>query len=148
MRQAHAAYFTALAEQAYPNQFGKDTAGWQQRLAVEQGNLVQALTWTLSEGNDAGLGLRLAGALSRTWRLNGEWRQGCAWLALALAPPTDDAAARARALVGMGSAVMRCRIMGKPNAVCAKGWRSGNKWATTVDCVGAVSTRRAHRIAG
>jgi len=102
MRQAHAAYFTALAEQAYPHQFGKDTAGWQRRLAVEQGNLVQALTWTLTEGNDAGLGLRLAGALSRTWRLNGEWRQGCAWLALALAQPTDDPAARARALVGMG----------------------------------------------
>jgi predicted ATPase/DNA-binding XRE family transcriptional regulator len=121
MRQAHAAYFTALAEQAYPNQFGKDTAGWQQRLAVEQGNLVQALTWTLSEGNDAGLGLRLAGALSRTWRLNGEWRQGCAWLALALAPPTDDAAARARALVGMGECCHALSDYGQAERCLRKG---------------------------
>jgi predicted ATPase/DNA-binding XRE family transcriptional regulator len=102
MRRAHALYFTALAEQAYLHQFGKDTAGWQRRLALEQGNLAQALTWTLTEGHDAELGLRLAGALSRSWRLSGEWRQGCAWLALALAQAEGDAAARARALVGMG----------------------------------------------
>lgn len=102
IERAHAIYFTTLAEQAYLHQFGKDTAGWQRCLAQEQGNLVRALTWTLTEGRDVGLGLRLAGALSRHWRLNGEWRQGRDWLRLALAQPVDEPVARARALVGLG----------------------------------------------
>lgn len=102
IRHAHATCFTALAEQAYVHQFGSDTVSWQRRLALEQGNLLQALTWTLREGHDVRLGLRLAGALSRNWRLNGEWRQGRDWLTLALAQPVDDPAAQARALVGLG----------------------------------------------
>lgn len=102
IRHAHAACFTALAEQAYVHQFGSDTASWQRRLALEQDNLLQALTWTLTEGHDARLGLQLAGALSRNWRLSGEWRQARAWLTLALAQPVNDPAARARALVGLG----------------------------------------------
>ncbi|MBE2239422.1 MAG: tetratricopeptide repeat protein [Caldilineaceae bacterium] len=104
IQRAHASYFTGFAEHVHSHLFGKDTAGWQRRLDQEQGNLALALNWTLIEGRDAALGLRLAGALSRFWRLSGEWRQGRAWLELALAQPEQGAvAARARALVGLGA---------------------------------------------
>ncbi|MFN3981559.1 MAG: tetratricopeptide repeat protein [Caldilinea sp.] len=102
IQRAHARTYTDLAERAHPNLFGKDTAGWQRVLDQEQGNLNAALAWSLGEGHDPALGLRLAGALSRTWRLGGVWRQGRAWLELALAQPVGNAVERARALVGLG----------------------------------------------
>ncbi|MCL4825921.1 MAG: tetratricopeptide repeat protein [Caldilinea sp.] len=102
IQRAHARTYTELAERAYPNLFGKDTAGWQRVLDQDQGNLNAALVWSLNEGHDPALGLRLAGALSRTWRLGGVWRQGRAWLELALAQPAGNAVERARALVGVG----------------------------------------------
>lgn len=102
IQREHAGYFTAFAERAYPHLFAKESAGWQRLLDQEQGNLNAALNWALASGSDVELGLRLAGALSRAWRLGGEWRQGRTWLELALAQPVGDDAIRARALVGLG----------------------------------------------
>jgi predicted ATPase/DNA-binding XRE family transcriptional regulator len=102
LQRRHANYFTALVEQVYPKLFGQGTALWQRALEREQGNLIVALTWALSEAHDLALGLKLAGALSRFWRLAGAWSQARAWLELALACPATDAAIRARALVGLG----------------------------------------------
>ena len=102
IRRAHARYFVDLAERAYPNLFGKETATWQRLLEQEQQNFQAALNWTLAEASDAYLGLRLAGSLSRLWRLGGAWRSGRAWLEQALAGPAGAPAERARALVGLG----------------------------------------------
>ena len=102
MRRVHARYFVDVADRAYPNLFGKETATWQRLLEQEQENLQAALIWTLAEAGDAHLGLRLAGALSRLWRLTGTWRPGRAWLEQALAAPVGEPAERARALVGLG----------------------------------------------
>lgn len=102
IRRAHARYFVDVAERAYPNLFGKETAAWQRMLEQEQENWQAALAWTVAEAGDAHLGLRLAGALSRLWRLSGTWRPGRVWLEQALAVSVGEPAERARALVGLG----------------------------------------------
>lgn len=102
MRRAHARYFVEVAERGYPNLFGTEAARWQRQLDREQQNFQAALTWSLAEAHDACIGLRLAGSLSRLWRLEGAWRSGRSWLEQALARAAGEPAERARALVGLG----------------------------------------------
>src|SRR6266702_3650587 len=54
-RDAHAAYYLALAEEAGPDMPGADQTAWQERLEREEGNLRAALEWLLErkEGEDA-----------------------------------------------------------------------------------------------
>jgi len=57
-RDAHAAYYLALAEEAEPDMPGADQTAWQERLERETGNLQAALEWLLErkKGEEA-LGL-------------------------------------------------------------------------------------------
>lgn len=103
-RQAHAAYFLALAEQAWPafrRRAGQEP--WLDRLEAERGNLRAALTWLDERGDAAGL-LRLAGALSWFWYIRGPLGEGRSWLgrALAIQDAEPPWASRARAMVGAG----------------------------------------------
>jgi predicted ATPase len=107
LRDAHADYYLALAEQAEPHLTSADQEGWLQRLVAEHDNLRAALQWSLTCGA-ALQALRLSGALWRFWRVRGHHTEGRRWLEAALAvPPASDAdserplaAARARALAG------------------------------------------------
>ena len=104
---AHARFFLAMAEQAYPFLISTGDPGWLDRLETEHDNLLAALGWLAETGDVAGA-VRLAGALSWFWYYHGHLQEGRAWLERALAMDADDpasrapASARADVLVGLG----------------------------------------------
>jgi predicted ATPase/DNA-binding SARP family transcriptional activator/DNA-binding CsgD family transcriptional regulator/Tfp pilus assembly protein PilF len=103
LRDRHAAYFLALAEQAEPALVGAEQSTWLERLEAEHDNLRAALAWAL-ERPDPDLGVRLAGALWRFWYQRGRLSEGDGWLAQVLAiGPAAAPAARAKALNGAGT---------------------------------------------
>jgi predicted ATPase/DNA-binding CsgD family transcriptional regulator len=103
MRRKHATFFLTLAEVAYPRLFSAELSTWYERLEIEHNNLRAALHWTL-EHQEAEMGLRLAGALSRFWRSHNHAREGRNWFKQVLAQSGAQAhtAARAKALRGAG----------------------------------------------
>ncbi len=104
MRQRHAAFFLALAEEASPHLFGAAQAAWTERLDRDLDNLRAALGWAREQGQTE-IELRLAGALASFWWNRGYTREGRDWLAGAIAragTAVVPAAVRARALCGAG----------------------------------------------
>jgi len=86
VRDAHADWCVALAEQADPALSGPDQAAWFERLEAEHPNMRAALTWLL-KGQDAARGLRLTTALSWFWSSRGYLREALDWLERFLALP-------------------------------------------------------------
>src|SRR5205085_1124624 len=80
LRDRHLRFFSALAETAEPELTGPQQERWLQHLAAEHDNLRAALDWGLGQEADRApqteLGLRLAGALGRFWRMRGAWSEG------------------------------------------------------------------------
>jgi non-specific serine/threonine protein kinase len=73
------------------------------RLEKEHNNLRVALGYSRESSGEVETGLRLAGTLSRFWRLHGYLSEGRGWLEAMLAKPGDETtAARARGLYGAG----------------------------------------------
>ena len=102
MRQAHAAFYLALAERAEPELTGPEQTHWLDRLEIEHDNLRAALAWAIAARPGHGL-VRLAGALWRFWWMRGHYREGRAWLEAALEQDAGSEAERAKALYGAGS---------------------------------------------
>ncbi|WP_338700942.1 BTAD domain-containing putative transcriptional regulator [Streptomyces sp. Q6] len=69
LRDAHAAYFLRLAEEAEPRLRGADQLPWLERLSVERSDMDAALRHLV--GSAPADGLRLMAALSWFWRLRG-----------------------------------------------------------------------------
>ncbi len=82
-RDAHAAYYLALAEEAGPALLGVQQAAWQQRLEHEHENLREALRWLL-ERRKIAEALRLALALEQFWSSGGYAIEGRRFLERAL----------------------------------------------------------------
>ncbi len=99
IQQRHAAYFTELAQSIDPYLYTHMTPDWRRQMQLEQNNFYAALHWLITEGNDADLGLHLAGLLGRSWEAGCTWKEGRQWLQQALAQSRADGAVRARALV-------------------------------------------------
>ncbi|HYF65910.1 MAG TPA: tetratricopeptide repeat protein, partial [Herpetosiphonaceae bacterium] len=143
LRQRHAAYYMAYAEQAAPHLQGPEQGAWHQRLLAEQANCQAALEWSRSSG-DAETGLRLAGALWRFWYLRGQLGQGRAWLTALLALTGGSAAARALALRGAANLAHRLGDYGPALALANQGLalyqRIGDRIgiAQTYDLLGAI----------
>lgn len=97
LRQGHAAYFQALAEQGDERLAHGDQPTWLARLEAEHDNLRAALSWL--EETDAYGALRLAAALGRFWLLRGHLFEGRRCLEGALQQTSSDVSEiRARAL--------------------------------------------------
>ena len=56
VRQAHAAYYLGLAEEAEPEWESPKQAVWSERLEQEHDNVRAAMAWSLSEGRQATTG--------------------------------------------------------------------------------------------
>jgi predicted ATPase/DNA-binding CsgD family transcriptional regulator len=102
VRQAHAAYYLTLAEEAEPHLYGAEQDRWQKLLEREQGNLRAALQW-LVEGQTTEkkeMALRVASALARFWEVQHRLQEGRTFLERALVGSEEAVApsVRARAL--------------------------------------------------
>jgi predicted ATPase/class 3 adenylate cyclase len=102
LRQRHAHYFVALAEEAEPEILRADQVLWLERLEAERDNFRAALGWLLGRG-DTELALRLIGSLRRAWVARGYLSETRKWLEAAferkaaLSPHVE-----AKALYGLG----------------------------------------------
>jgi non-specific serine/threonine protein kinase len=118
VREWHASYYLALAEEAEPHLAGQEQWAWRARLATEQDNLRAAVRWFLGRGA-ADEVLRLAVALDTFWMGREGYAEGKVSLEQALALP-GAASSRARTkalarfgwgLVGRGDAVAARRLL-------------------------------------
>jgi tetratricopeptide (TPR) repeat protein len=82
VRARHADYFQQLAARDRPYIFGSDSV-WVMWLHGDDDNIRAALHWAYDR-SDAGLLVRLAGALWPYWLETGRYRDGLIWLATAL----------------------------------------------------------------
>jgi predicted ATPase/class 3 adenylate cyclase len=99
IKRLHAEYFLTLAEEAEPGVEGAHQAVWVERLEEEHDNMRRALSWSLWQGQDSELALRMGAALGEFWYLRGYFGEGRRWLEDALAKSgRTPTAARARAL--------------------------------------------------
>jgi non-specific serine/threonine protein kinase len=83
-RDAHLAYYLALANRAEPELTGQNQVQWLDQLEAEHHNLRAALTWALDAGR-LEQGLCLAGALLRYWEHHSHYAEEEQWLKRALA---------------------------------------------------------------
>jgi len=104
IRQRHAEYYLALAEEADLHLRTAAQQVWLDRLDMERTNLRAALAWFLERAADGEPGLRLAGALGWFWTIRGYLSEGRDWSAKALQRGSGvRPALRARAMFVVGS---------------------------------------------
>jgi predicted ATPase/DNA-binding SARP family transcriptional activator/DNA-binding CsgD family transcriptional regulator len=102
LRDRHAAFFLAMAEEAEPELSGPRQEVWMERLEREHDNMRTALSWVLERGV-AEWALQLVAALWRFWQSHGYASEGVGWLERALSQGDPAASpARVKALEGMG----------------------------------------------
>lgn len=86
IRERHARYYCALAEEADLALEGAEQAQWLTRLEAEYDNMRAALQWALEgEGEAISIGWRIASALGTFWYMHGHLSEGRGWLARLLA---------------------------------------------------------------
>src|SRR5260221_2902087 len=124
-REAHAAYYLALAEQAEPELGGPQQLMWFERLEREHDNLRAALSWLLEQGaagQSNELALRLSGALAVFWWLRGYVSEGWHWLERVLDESRGGrSAARAKTLIGAGQIATFQDDFSQTEALCREG---------------------------
>jgi predicted ATPase len=104
LREQHARFFSALAEEGYEHRFDAE-AEWSARLDIDHGDLRASLDWLATADPDRALGL--ASALGWFWFSHGHLAEGRQRLAAALDRSTAAGAPRARALTALGTLASR-----------------------------------------
>ncbi|MGH2448430.1 MAG: tetratricopeptide repeat protein [Chloroflexota bacterium] len=103
VRRNHAAYLVDMTADIEGLLRGPDQTETLNRIEPENDNVRAALAWSLAEGGDPFLGLRLAVHWRRFWHMRGNVREGCEWLdALLVANPGAPLADRSDALHACG----------------------------------------------
>ncbi len=101
-RQAHAAYYLALAQEAATTWYGTEQQAWCDRLEQDHDNLRTALQWLL-ESKEATLALQFCNALGWFWYTRTHLREGQTVLEKVLAASEEMVtSARAEALRDLG----------------------------------------------
>jgi predicted ATPase/DNA-binding CsgD family transcriptional regulator len=120
-RQAHAAYYLALAEEAAPRLLGPQLAQWMRRLELEHDNLRAAIDWLLERG-EAALALRMGASLAVFWELHYSLHEGWNVLSRALVGSEDVAVpVRARGLVVAGWMAILLGHFERAEVLCQEG---------------------------
>ena len=119
VRQAHALYYLAMAEEAETYQLGgAEQATWLTRLEQEHDNLRIALSW-LSERKEHELLLRLGSALCWFWSVHGHIKEGYVWLEGVLAEhEAIPALIRAKALNSAGALAYHLGLYNQTELFC------------------------------
>lgn len=102
----HSANYLDMAEKAYMERQGPQSAMWRGRLEAEQVHLLAALQTFIDHGQ-AEEAQRLAGALGWFWSARGQLAEGRGWLIKALAVSNQPTTARAKALYEAGLIAFR-----------------------------------------
>ncbi len=121
IREAHATYYLALAEQAEPQMSGPQQISWFERLEREHDNLRAVLSWC-SDAHRSELALRLGGTLAQFWEIRGYVSEGRHWLERVLSISRGvRSAGRAKALIGAGRIACFQDDFGQAEAWCREG---------------------------
>jgi predicted ATPase/class 3 adenylate cyclase/Tfp pilus assembly protein PilF len=121
IKRAHAEYFLALAEEAYPELRGPDQLEWLEKLEAEHDNMRTALSWAM-ERKEAELVLRLGSTLSWLWSVRGYHSEGRRWLEEALAiEGRVSPEVRAMALAGAGVLASEQGDLDRAQQACEEG---------------------------
>jgi ATP/maltotriose-dependent transcriptional regulator MalT len=126
VRQAHARYYLALAEEAESTLEGLQQAVRLERLEQEHENLRAALSWLLERseagqgtGIDGEMALRFGVALRRFWNIRGHWSEGRTFLERTLATSEGSTSAlRAKARIATASLAISQHDMERGEALC------------------------------
>jgi non-specific serine/threonine protein kinase len=95
-------WYVRFCEEAYVGLEGVEQKYWLDLLDAEHDNIRAVLQLSVTDSSGDAL-LRLTGALGRFWATRGHWREGMAWLKLALGRSEHaSSGARARALEWLG----------------------------------------------
>jgi predicted ATPase/transcriptional regulator with XRE-family HTH domain len=104
IRDRHAAYYLALAEEGERHIRSAQQSAWLARLAGEHNNLRAALAWSCQ--HDPQIAVRLAAALWWFWYYRGRYSEGLRWCLAALDASAATGEARARCKVTVGAAML------------------------------------------
>jgi predicted ATPase/DNA-binding CsgD family transcriptional regulator len=137
IRQAHAAYYLGLAEEAEPEWEGPQQAVWSERLEQEHDNVRAAMLWSLEQGetgHDWELALRLGGALRRFWQVRGYLSEGRSFLEKVLAGSVGIVSAgHVKALIAMGHVAVIQGDYDRVEAACKESLALCQKLGDTAD---------------
>jgi predicted ATPase/DNA-binding CsgD family transcriptional regulator len=101
VRERHAGYYLALAEEAEPELKREQQVAWLERLERERDNLRLAMRWLLGRGEPEEAA-RLGWALWLFWGIRAHFAEGRRWMEQALSGSAMTASARAKALFVAG----------------------------------------------
>lgn len=121
-RQAHAAYYLQLAEEAEQRLLSSEQAQWLERLERDHENLRAALAFLIERG-ELEIALHFAASLWRFWWMHGHQREGSGTLERLLTACGASAAAtlRAKALIGAGVLISEQGYNVQAEALCKEG---------------------------
>lgn len=144
LKEAHAAYFTALAEEAEPALRGAQQGHWLHRLRLERDNVRAALTWCRQHASaNPDLGLRLAAALSWFWYFTSD-RDGRHELEATLAAsPGASRPVRARALQALAVVARPGSCIVHPSPVCEAAAQESLEMLTELGDTAAAALSKA-----
>ncbi len=142
VRDAHAGYFVALAEEAEPWLRTRDQLEWLARLTADRDNLSGALRWAVDSG-DAATAVRITAALGWFWTLRSQHPDAVGWTAEALAVPGEvPPEARTLARFYYGISLMAGGDLELSKQVMAESWaeRSDHPVASMIGLLYAAIT--------